>query len=293
MAYPHKIKGNGPLPASVLVTTCDRIPLSLFCPGGLAIVINFVGCPYRCNIECCPWDADLEPKNARTIKLPSQEISSLVSKYNPDLVFFHGAEPYLYSGFLDLIKALSEVNAGVKVHAKLLPRFLSYYDKLLQELRSLVLLIEVTNLSDIETLHNYLHVFSSSKTVLEFVILAQDYIRLHQILLRLINTIVVHRLRSTAINIVPISTLLTEEQIFHLVTTLREKFIHIYVPSSHISELASVYCHKCRLPIVVRRNYTVIKFNIGKQGECKYCHSKVLTCVAQHKLRILLEEVIR
>jgi len=293
MTYLYKIGNNGPLPASVLVTTCDRIPLSLFCPGGLAIVINFVGCPCKCNIEHCPWDADLEPKSVRIVRLSSREISSLVSKYSPDLLFFHGAEPYLYSGFLDLIKELNKVNVGVKVHAKLLPRFLSYYNELLQELKSLVLLIEVTDLSDVEVLHNHLCTFPNSKIILEFVILAQDQTKLHQTTLRLVNTIVVHGLSSTAINLVPSSTLLTEEQMLHLVTTLRKKFVHIYIPSSHISELASVLCHKCRLPIVVRRNYTVTKLNIGKQGECKYCHSKVLTCVAQHRLRVLLEEIIR
>ena len=281
-----------PLPASVLVTVCDRIPLSLFCPGGLAIVINFVGCLCGCNVENCPWDANLNPRNTRIAKLSPREISSLVSKYKPDLVFFHGAEPYLYSNFLDLIKALSGVNVGVKVCARLIPKFLSHHGKFLREFQSLVLLIEIIDLNDIEILHNYLHALLNSKFILEFAILAEDQAKLHQIILHLVDTVVIHKLNSVAINLVPTSSL-SEEEMLYLVTAFREKFIHIYVPSSHILELASVLCHKCRLPIVVRRNHTVIKLNIEGQGVCKYCHSKVLTCVAQHRLRIPLEEVIR
>lgn len=293
MPHLHKIEANEPSPASVLATVCDRIPLSLFCPGGLAIVINFVGCLCKCDVERCPWDANLDPRSVRITRLSSQEISSLVSRYRPDLVFFHGAEPYLYNAFPHLVKSLSGVNIGVKVCARMLPKFLNYYNKFLQEIQYIVLLIEIIDLNDVEILNNHLDVLSSSKFIFEFAVLAEDQVKLHQMMSRIINVITTHGLNSVAINLVPTSARLSEEQVLHLVTTFREKFTHIYVPSSYISELASVLCHKCRLPIVVRRNYTVIKLNVGEQGTCKYCHSKVLTCVARHKLRMPLEEVIR
>ncbi len=281
---------KAPEPAAILVTTCDRIPLSLFCTGGLALVVNFIGCLYRdCPVYPCPWSADLDSRSARTIDLRSEELTSIVSTYNPDIVFFHGAEPCLYGKLHKLINSLKTPLLGMKIRARTLSKHNETCISLLRNIR--LLLIEVVDLEDV------LHVSKSLDLVhdhiLEFVIPLYSISESHSVLAHLVELLNKLKLNNTAVNLVPVSEIFTSSDILRLVDTLRKRHVHIYVPSSPIAELASVFCPSCKLPIVVRQSYTLIKYSATEDGKCRYCGAKVLTYVAKRRLRIPIEEIIR
>ncbi len=288
----HKSIGSPrtPEPATILVTTCDRIPLSLFCPGGLALVVNFIGCPYReCPVNPCPWSADLDSRSARTIDLRFEYLTSIVSSYNPDIVFFHGAEPCLYEKLPKLISSLKVLPIGMKLRARTLSKHNETFKALVRSTQ--LLLIEVIDLEDVLHISKSLNLIHNH--IIEFVIPLYSISESHIVLAHLVELLNELKLNDTAVNLIPVAETITSSDLLRLVDSLRKRYVHIYVPSSPIAELASIFCPSCKLPIVVRQSYTLIKYGAREDGECRYCGTKVLTRVAKRRLRIPIEEIVR
>ena len=275
--------------AAVVISNVERIPLTLSYPGGIALIIAFINCPQQC--KKCPWNANLSNKNAKVIELSPSNLINLVKRYNPDIVFFHGAEPYLYPYSKSLLTAIRREFGNLCIGMKIIPSIAFKNLFVLNQIVNLIdiILVEVIDIESIEALTKLKYLFEDMH--LEIVILI-NIDNIHHI-----EEFVVMLSNMFKNKIVPINLILAEEVISNslllkIIDKLRNIYPFISIPSSPSTDLASILCPRCKTYVILRQSFITMKINTNSEGKCKYCGYKCILRLPKKIVKIPIEEVI-
>ncbi len=267
--------------ASIRVTNVEKIPLALCCIGGLALVLNFIECPLNC--EFCPWESNINRRSARVVELSYNIINSYIQKYNPDILFFHGAEPYEKNLVLEILRRTYEhrysLFYGVKANAEYLKQ-ISALNKLYDIIKYInVLLIEIIDWRDIinqlKNIENLIHNESSLKNIhIELVLIISTRETISKLLENSITEIL------KILSIFPLNIIITYDYSIYELDKIAKKLRKIspltQFPIANLIEFSSTFCPYCNMPIVVRSGGVVMKVSLNSDGSCKYCNRKVI-----------------
>lgn len=260
-----------PPASTVYYTNVESIPLVLCCVSGTAIVVNFVQCVYNCAF--CPWDANLNARSARIVKVEADGILSAVERYKPDVLFLNGGTPWEYDISKEILKSVQglDVLKGVKV----LTGFsdMQSYARML-EIADIcdVLLVEVSRYTAFEVLFDIVDK-SFGKKHMEIVVVDDDDVLGDKLAL------VIKKLAEDCLY-VPISVISSNKKEAHkykYIDILRKTYPLINMPCARSSEYSSILCPKCFMPIVARSGKAVLKVSLDDECKCVYCGYKVIS----------------
>lgn len=252
--------------SSAQIINVEKIPLSLCCISGIALVVNVIECPLNC--EKCPWESNLNSRSARIVQLDLDTIENTIKKYKPDILFIHGGEPWRYDYVINFLFSLGSLDIlkGIKINGMFINQILDLI-KFVDVVD--IILIEITS-SDIN-LTNFLKFIEKIQYTKHVEIVAIydacKYECLHSLIDYLTNNKII-----VPINIVTID----ENNVDLIVDKLRKKYLYIHTINSTISEYSSILCANCGLPMIVRENYQVIKINLDEECRCKYCKHRAI-----------------
>ncbi len=278
--------------ASIRLTNVEKIPLALCCISGLAIVLNFIECPLNC--EFCPWESNINRKSARVLEIDPELINRLLRKYNPDILFLHGAEPYekelAWKILRDMHRHEIKVFYGIKVNAEYIRQtstlknlydMIKYVDVLLIEIidwRNILRQLEnIEQLVTIKQLPKNTHIelaliISSKETITQ---LSESSI-----------TEILKRLSIFPLNVIVIYDYSIHE-IDRIAKSLRKTVSLTQFPTLHLTEYSSTLCPYCNMPLIVRNSGVTIKISLNSDGSCRYCNKKVIKDVSFYKAKKL------
>lgn len=263
--------------SSVRVTSVEMIPLSYYCTGGLAVLVDFIECPIPCL--SCPWGGNLNRRNARALALRLDELSYLASRYDPDLIFFHGGEPLLKGDLLGVAKRLkAELGAriGVKVNLaafqqslSLLSEALELFDAVLLEV---VLAPSISAFKELRAAAELARLYGTHKEVLLTVFDGVEGPQLEEALGTLPPMV--------PVNIVFIGSVGARGKV-ELVDALRKRGSLIQAPFEELMDAASSLCPSCRRPVILRTSATLVKVLLDGEGRCAFCGTRVISALSK------------
>lgn len=276
-----------PLISSVYLTNVERIPLSLCCISGVAIVVNFIQCIYGCDY--CPWEANLSIRSAKVINLDLDLILAAIDRYKPDLIFLNSGDLWRYKASKDVLLTLSQRDAliGVKAVSCPYPEVNRIYEII--DLCDIIL-VEVCRCTDVQMFFNIVDKILGRKHVEVVAIVGTNNIsKVEDIVNGLIN-------RGIHLPINLMAYQYDDNLIYGFIDTIRRRYPLIHTLSSS-AEFSSILCPKCRLPIVVRDYTNVLKVSIDSTCRCMYCGYRVINteknvCRARRVIRVPVNVII-
>ncbi len=273
--------------SSIRLMNSGRIPLSLYDVGGLSIVLNFIECPINCSE--CPWESNINRRSARLVPLNIQKIIDLINQYRADIVFLHGAEPYIYVEYsiIKKIKNGAATTIGIKANP-LIARGNQSFEALL-DLIDVIVFEVVSNRDEIDLQIQLLqHMLGDScikSKHVEIMVVVEVHRDLGELITRIINGI-----KGSSI---PINIVLTNGEYSSLDTTminkLRERYPLIQAPLADIIEFASTLCPVCRSIAIVRRGGVVYRTSIDDLGKCRVCGYKLVSTKVKKPVKLPLD----
>jgi len=267
--------------ASIRITNVEKIPLALCCIGGLALVLNFIECPLNC--ELCPWESNISRRSARILELNYDLVDNYIKRYNPDILFFHGAEPYEKELVLEILRRAYEhkysLLYGIKANAEYLKQT-SALNKLYNIAKYInVLLIEILDWKDIinqlKNIENLIYNESFLKDIhIELVLIMSSRETISKLLENDITKIL------KELSILPINIITTYDysiyELDKIAKNLRKISPLTQFPMVNLIEFSSTFCPYCNMPIIVRSSGVLMKISLNSDGSCKYCNKKVV-----------------
>jgi len=257
---------------AITLTSLEQIPLSLYSPGGLALVLWFAGC----NADCtwCPWAVNVGPRAVRELRVSHDEIVDLVHRNKPELVFMHGAPSIENSQLLNLAKTLAKiVPVGLKIRADALLRKHDVPNILFS-----VILVEIVDEHEFssELMQSVESMAKGNVHVEILLVLRPDEHAIKTLLLRM-KELCGSKPLPLAINIVAHHEV-NEFALVQYVDLIRKAGCSSTTfPESSVSELASVLCPYCKHPVIIRQNARIIKLMIDSYGRCRYCNNRIVS----------------
>lgn len=258
--------------SSIRLTNTGKIPLSLYCIGGLSIVMNFIECPINCS--WCPWESNITSKSARLIPLNPQSIIGWANEYRADLIFLHGAEPYTYvdRSIVERIESGTAAAIGVKANPLIAKDSHSFYT-IIDYVD--VVVFEVVSSREIDaqvsSLLYMLDRLEIRSKHIEILAVAETHRDLSGVIVGLISSVKNHS--------IPINTVLADGRYGSahdaLMAGLRREYPLIQAPTADVIEIASTLCPVCRSMVVIRRDGVAYKVNIDDRGRCRVCGYKL------------------
>jgi len=275
--------------SSIRLTNTGKIPLSLYCVGGLSLVLNFIECPLNC--DSCPWESNISKRSARLIEFNPQVVVKLAKQYDVDIIFLHGAEPYNYISYDDVkrIKDESNVAIGLKINP-LIAENSSRFTSIINFID--VALFEIVLNDDIElqttSLMNIMHSSIAQFKHIEIAVVVVNNKNNLALINTLKNVINIIKKNDIPINIVPINNMYKVFDI-NLINRLREEHSLIQIPTADVFENASTICPRCKNMVIIRRDGIVYKVNINDIGKCIFCGYKLVNSMSKKLVKLPLD----
>ncbi|MEM1720990.1 MAG: hypothetical protein QXM82_01080 [Ignisphaera sp.] len=260
------------VPISVVqLMNIENIPLSLCCVSGLALVVNFIQCPVDCSK--CLWESNITIRSAKTIEIGYDSINQIVNRYNPDIVFLHGGEPWRYRYTSELLLSLNKLDIlkGIKVNSIFIHHRHKQDIIKVIELSDIVLIEVISNNIDIENIISLVEKIYRDKHVELVVIYDLCQYKYLEAVIKLLKDHGVF---------IPINISLIDidkaREVYRSIELLRKKYPLVQTINATVSEYSSVLCTKCRLPIIIREGAQVIKIELDNECRCRYCGYRVI-----------------
>jgi len=262
--------------SSVTIVNVEKIPLSFCYSGGIALNLNFIECPLSCNI--CPWEANLSRKSAEILNARPLSIIEVINKYSPDIVMFHGGEPYTVKGAIQLLKEVhNSYNGfiGVKVNILHAINSMAHLKEFLPYINLLLVEFVDTNFCEIsqqsaDDINSFLHSILSVHKYVEVVAITTSKSCSESLTNAIGKLIDLFR-----VSLVPLNWIFMESISSNLKLNTLDKFRKLGViaqaPLENSAEVASTFCKLCKNPIIVRQGGQLIKLSIDRNGICRYC----------------------
>lgn len=271
---------------AMYITNTERIPLSLCCISGIALVINFAQCTYNCAY--CPWEANLDARSARTISLDLDLVNSAIERYRPDIIFLSGSDLWKFEGLEKILEAVAQLDMlkGVKVISCPISsqnNVIRMY-KLMEQCD--VVLVEVCECSDVETFFNIINRVVRHKHI--EVVVVGDVKVLGDIIDKVVDKL------NTLNMLIPINLIFVQPEnslVYRFIGSIRNRYPLIHALSSPSTEFSSILCPNCRTPIVIRSGAKVLKLSIDDKCRCVYCGHRVISverniCIARKMVKL-------
>jgi hypothetical protein len=264
--------------SSITLVNVERVPLSLCCSGGTALNLNFIECPFQCDV--CPWEANLSRRSAELINARVSDIIELIHKYHPDVVMLHGGEHYASKEVIQILKEVRNNYSGIigiKANISRIIYMERHFKELLQYIDLILIEFVDTTLrqdiyKDMQSILDFLQAIATRKYV-EIVAIATSINGVES----LTNTITTLKDLLTSF-LIPVNWIFLKPiSLSHKLNTLnkiRNFNIITQAPFESSIEIASTLCISCKNPIIVRQGGHLIKLSINYDGTCKYCGRK-------------------
>lgn len=257
--------------SSVYLTLVERIPLSVCCIGGLAIVVNFVQCSSGCS--SCPWEANLSYRSARIVKLNLDMLLLAIDRYKPDVLFLNGGDFWRFGHAKEILSSVSplEILKGAKII--LCPSTVQDLQQIYETIKLCdIVLVEVCECTDVALFLDVLRIAVKDKHTEIAVVWDTNNIKdkLKNIIDELIKLDIY----------IPINIVLQqyeEASIYQFIDSVKMSYPLIHTMYAPSSEYSSILCPRCRTPVVVRHGIQVLKISIDENCRCIYCNHKVVS----------------
>ncbi len=280
-------------PAAVHVDPIEKKPIYHMYPGSGAFSIATFGCNLGCKF-CQNWQLSQgKPEENINYDLPPARVVELAIKYKCKSIAYTYSEPvvfyeYMYdtaviakskgiknifvtAGFINpaplrkLAKYIDAANVDLKGFTEEYYRNVCY-GALKPVLRTLEILaeegvlVEITNLI-VPTLNDDMRII---KKMCKWI-----YKNLGpQYPLHFSRFFPMYKL--THLPPTPVETLLKARKI-----AKEAGLYYVYVGNVYVEDGGTTFCPSCKKALVVRRGYSVVEYNITKEGRCKYCGEKI------------------
>jgi len=263
--------------SSVTLVNIEKIPMSFCCSGGIVLSLNFIECPLSCKV--CPWEANISRRAADVLKIGARTILETVERFSPDIVMFHGGEPYTDEDTVQLMKEINNNSSsyvGIKANIvyatsnlHLLERCLHFIDVLLIEFVD-ELFCKAVQSNTLEKMFETINTLLSAGKYYEIVVVFTEE-NCGNKLLEVLTTF--GKLLKEFLT--PINYVFADEVSLSFklkaVDVFRSQGIAVQAPLEASTEIASTMCISCKNPVIVRQSGTLVKLGITGEGTCKYC----------------------
>ncbi|MEM0005659.1 MAG: hypothetical protein QXJ56_04355 [Ignisphaera sp.] len=272
--------------SSIRLVNVERIPLSLYCIGSLAMLLNFIECPINC--DRCPWESNINRRSARLLHFDVQNVIDLANRYKTDVIFLHGAEPYMYvkHDMVRKIKDETTATVGIKVNP-LIAKDFSGFETFIDSID--VVVFEVVSSRDVDIQVSLLSQMLCNSLIkskhIEIVVVAECNRDLNGLLIEVASIV-----RG---NNIPINVVFSSGEYSSLdvdkINRIRKEHPLVQAPVADMVELASTLCPGCRNIVVVRRSGIVYRVNVDELGRCRVCKYKLVNTKIKKPVKLPLD----